>query len=132
MKKIFLPFCLFILLLTACKTTDNTLSKNNNKKKIDKELLYGLWKVIAFRFEDGRVMVGEYMGFPQYEFRKDGQRIKTLMEEPSPPPETVGYTIKKDSVVYAAESKFPSMKIKKLTKDTLVLSNETLSWFLAR
>ena len=96
------------------------------------DLFYGLWKVTAFRFEDGRVMPGEYMGNPQYEFSKDGKRTKTLDTEPAPPPEVVEYKIVGDSITYPTKPKFPKMKIAKLLKDTMVLSNEKLTWHLHR
>lgn len=130
-RTIFLP-CLLALGLLACKPTGSSVSNNNSKNgKIKKEWLYGVWKVVAFRFEDGRVMVGEYMGYPQYEFSKDGKRTKTLLEQPAPPPEVTDYKIEGDSIKYP-NSKFPAMKIAKLTQDTLVLSNDKLSWHLAK
>jgi hypothetical protein len=126
MKIIFLFFT-FALLFTACKITDKTV-KDATASKMD--LFYGQWKVIAFRFLDGRVMPGEYMGNPQYEFTKEGKRIKTLNTEPAPPPEAVDYKIEGDSIKYPNNPKYPAMKIARLIKDTMVLSNDKLSWYL--
>lgn len=128
MKSI-LAFSWIIFLFVACNTTTKTTS---NKKKIDLKLFYGVWKVTAFRFHDGRVMPGPYMGNPQYEFDKEGKRTKTLNEEPAPPPEIVSYKLEGDSISYPDKPKFPVMKIAKLTQDSMVLRNDKLSWYLHR
>ena len=119
----------FFLIMLSCKTTKNSASA---KKESELNTFYGVWKVTAFRFNDGRVMPGEYMGYPQYEFTKEGYRIKTLNEQPSPPPDSVKYKIEGDSIKYPQNPKFPMMKISKLKKDTLVLSSEKLNWYLHR
>ena len=75
-------------------------------------------------------MPGEFMGNPEYEFTKEGKRIKTLNTDPAPPPESVEYKIQGDSIQYPNKPNFPAMKIAKLSKDTLVLSNNKLSWYL--
>ncbi|MCH2023614.1 MAG: hypothetical protein MK207_14145 [Saprospiraceae bacterium] len=118
---------LLILFFIGCKSSK--IEKIQNRST-DINLLFGLWKVTAFRFNDGRVMLGEYMGNPEYEFTKEGNRIKTLNTEPAPPAESVEYKIEGDSIKYPQKPKFPNMKIVKLSKDTLVLSNKTLSWYL--
>lgn len=120
---------LFILLFVACKTTNDTTPKD---KGLNLEWFYGVWKVTAFRFHDGRVMPGPYMGNPQYEFDKDGKRTKTLNEEPAPPPEIVEYKLEGDSISYPNKPKFPGMKIMKLTQDSMVLRTAKLSWYLHR
>lgn len=124
--KSLLVFGTFLLLLVACNSSQST-TKNS---KLKMKWLYGAWKVTAFRFNDGRVMPGEYMGHPQYEFSKEGLRTKTLNEEPAPPPEIVEYKIVNDSITYPTKPKYPAMKIARLTQDTLVLTNDKLSWFL--
>lgn len=126
MKSI-LVFSCVILLLAACKTTNNT---NSQKEVLNLDWFYGLWKVTAFRFHDGRVMPGPYMGNPQYEFDKEGKRTKTLNEEPAPPPEVVDYLLGKDSMVSYPNNKFPAMKVIYLSSDSMVLSNDKLSWYL--
>lgn len=129
MKHLFIPL-LFAFSIIACNPSGSTTSSTKSKK-IKTEWLYGNWKVVAFRFADGRVMLGEYMGYPQYDFSKEGKRTKTLIEQPPPPPEIVEYKIEGDSIKYP-NSKFPAMKIERLSKDTLVLANDKLSWYLAK
>lgn len=75
-------------------------------------------------------MPGAYMGFPIYEFTQDGYRIKTLNTEPSPPPDTVAYQVIGDSIHYPKHPKYPRIKIQYIQKDSLVLSNDKLSWYL--
>lgn len=122
-----LVFATLLLLFVACKTTNNVGSK---KESLNLDWFYGLWKVTAFRFHDGRVMPGSYMGNPQYAFDKEGKRIKTLNEDPAPPPETVDYVLGKDSLVSYPNNNFPVMKVVYLSQDSMVLSNEKLSWYL--
>ncbi len=116
------------VLFIACKSSNESTKKRPKQESLS---VIGNWQMLAIRFNDGRVMAGEFMGNPYYEFKTDGKRIKTLRTTPAPPPETVKYEVKNDSIFYP-ESKFPAMKIKRLEKDTLVLSNEKLSWFMAR
>ena len=125
MKTFFITIS-FALFFMACKSSNIERIQNSPP---DLHLFYGLWKVTAFRFIDGRVMPGEYMGNPEYEFTKEGKRIKTLNTDP-PPPESVEYKIDGDSIKYPNKPKYPAMKIAKLSKDTLVLSNNKLSWYL--
>lgn len=118
---------LLLLLITACQSSSTT---------VQPKLLYGVWKVDAFKFRqpDGRlkIMPGAYMGYPQYEFNKEGKRIKTLNEEPAPPPEMVTYQLKKDSIIYPENAKLPAVQILRLTKDSLILRSEKLDWHLYR
>jgi hypothetical protein len=79
-----------------------------------------------------KIMPGAYMGYPQYEFNKEGKRIKTLHEEPAPPPEIVAYALRNDSIIYPNNPKLPAVKILKLTNDSLVLRSEKLDWHLYR
>jgi len=122
MKKV---FCLGIVLFIVACNPMNKLTKQNEKKVV------GVWKMLALRFHDGRVMAGEFMGNPYYEFSEEGKRTKTLRTRPAPPPKVVEYKIKGDSIHYP-NTKYPSMKIKRLEQDTLVLANDKLSWFMAR
>lgn len=120
----------FIALLSiafwACKSNNSATSKKI--KQLD--LLYGLWKVDEFKFTDGKTMAGVYMGNPQYDFSEEGKRTKTLNTIPAPPPEIIDYVVDGDSIRYPSKPKFPAMKIAKLTKDSLILSNSKLSWYL--
>ena len=104
----------------ACQTSKLTTPK----------ALYGTWKVAYFRFTDGQVMPGALMGYPKYQFTEDGKRIKTLDEEPAPPPEEVVYAVRNDSIFYPERPKLPPVKIDKLTSDSLILQSEKLTWHL--
>lgn len=120
-------FVSLLLLGAACQSSRNTTIKT--------KLFYGIWKVDAFKFREGermKIMPGAYMGYPQYEFNKEGKRIKTLNEEPAPPPEIVTYILRNDSIVYPDHAKLPAVQILKLTKDSLVLRSEKLDWHLYR
>lgn len=115
------------LLGLACYSSSSTT--------IHTKLFYGVWKVDAFKFREGervKIMPGAYMGYPQYEFNKEGKRIKTLNEQPSPPPEIVSYELRKDSLIYPENPKLPAVKILRLTKDSLILRSEKLDWHLYR
>lgn len=125
MVKYFFFFLICLFFGMACQSSKPT----STKADILPELV-GKWQVTAFRFKDGRVMPGELMGYPQYEFTQDGYRIKTLNTEPAPPPDTVPYKVLGDSIRYPKHPKYPRMKIERLEKDTLVLSNDKLSWYL--
>jgi len=125
--KVVLTLTILLLLFVACKTTKNADSK---KETLNLEWFHGLWKVTAFRFHDGRVMPGAYMGNPQYAFDKEGKRIKTLNEDPAPPPETVDYILGQDSMISYPNNKFPAMKVLHLSQDSMILSNDKLNWYL--
>lgn len=126
-KSTLLLFLLLLVVGTACQSSSTT---------VQTKLFYGVWKVDAFKFRqpDGRlkIMPGAYMGYPQYEFNKEGKRIKTLNEEPSPPPEIVAYQLKNDSIIYPNNPQLPGVQILKLTKDSLILRSEKLDWHLYR
>lgn len=125
--KLGLILATLLLLLVACKTTNTT---NSSKEGLNLDWFYGLWKVTAFRFHDGRVMPGVNMGNPQYDFDKEGKRTKTLDEEPAPPPETVDYILGQDSTISYPNNNFPSMKVIYLSQDSMVLATEKLNWYL--
>lgn len=129
MKNIIVAMALLGFLL-ACNTNKGT-SKTDQKGTSTAEMLVGQWQMLAIRFKDGRVMMGEFMGNPHYEFTTNGSRIKTLNTTPAPPPETTQYEVKGDSVFYPG-TKYPAMKIIKIHPDTVKLENEKLSWHLAR
>lgn len=120
MKKTSILLALVGLLAMACQSAKQQTPK----------ALYGTWKVAYFRFKDGKVMPGALMGYPQYEFTKEGKRIKNLNEEPAPPPEVVTYAVRNDSIFYPEHPKLPAVKIAKLTQDSLVLDSEKLTWHL--
>lgn len=122
-----LPFLLLVLFGFACNSSSATT--------IRPKLFYGVWKVDAFKFKEGervKVMPAAYMGYPQYEFTKEGKRIKTLNEQPSPPPEMVSYRLRQDSIIYPEDAKLPAVQILRLTKDSLILRSEKLDWHLYR
>lgn len=125
--KLVLTLATLLLLLVACKTTDNTKS---SKETLNLDWFHGLWKVTAFRFHDGRVMPGEHMGNPQYAFDKEGKRTKTLNEDPAPPPESVDYVLGQDSTISYPNNNFPVMKVIHLSQDSMVLMTEKLNWYL--
>ena len=75
-------------------------------------------------------MPGPYMGNPQYAFDKEGKRTKTLNEEPAPPPEIVDYILGQDSMISYPNNNFPPMKVVHLSQDSMILSNDKLSWYL--
>lgn len=129
MKNIILAIALLGFLL-ACNNSKGT-SKTNQKGTSTAEILVGQWQMLAIRFKDGRVMMGEFMGNPYYQYTADGTRIKTLRTTPAPPPDSTKYQVKGDSVFYPG-TKYPAMKIVKKHKDTIMLENEKLSWHLAR
>ncbi len=115
-----------LIVITACQSS---------RSMVNTKLFYGIWKVDAFKFREGermKIMPGAYMGYPQYEFNKEGKRIKTLHEEPAPPPEIVAYALRNDSIIYPNNPKLPAVKILKLTNDSLVLRSEKLDWHLYR
>lgn len=125
--KVVLTLASLLLLLVACKTTDNT---NSKKDTLNLDWFHGLWKVTAFRFHDGHIIEGVQMGNPQYDFDKEGKRTKTLNEDPAPPPETVDYVLGQDSTISYPNNNFPTMKVIYLSQDSMVLNTEKLNWYL--
>ena len=127
MKKVLVVICAIFFM--ACNANKNSTKKV--EKEYFKKNIIGVWQMMAIRFHDGRVMLGEYMGNPYYQFSEAGKRTKILRTVPAPPPEVIAYEIKKGSIFYP-NTKFPSMKLKMIAKDTLVFSNAQLSWHLVR
>lgn len=117
MRSIFY-FAMVLLLLAACKTS-----------KLNTELLYGLWKVAYIQTPE-RTSHGPEMGNPQYEFTREGKRIKTLNTVPPGPPETVAFQLDKNQISYPENPKLPVVTILKLTADSLVLKSEKAEWHL--
>ncbi len=121
-------FFLAVLFFGMACTTSSTTT-------VPTKLFYGVWKVDAFKVREGdrlRIMPGAYMGNPQYEFNTEGKRIKTLNEEPAPPPEIITYALRNDSIIYPENPKLPAVKILRLTKDSLILRSEKIDWHLYR
>ncbi|MCP4441119.1 MAG: hypothetical protein GY810_19515 [Aureispira sp.] len=112
--------CLVLLTIWACGST-------NGKGKVDKKLLYGLWKVKSIETVQ-KIIGGEAMGNPQYEFTESGERIKTLNTMPAPPPEKIKYLLSGDEITYPDNPKLPAVKIAKLSKDSLILMNDKVKW----
>lgn len=129
MKKI-IGIIILATTVLACNTSKDT-SKKADTSPSTEEMVIGHWEMLAIRFHDGKVMLGEYMGFPHYEYTKNGKRVKTLRTQPTPPPDTVSYQIEADTVYYP-NTKLPAMTLTRLEADTMVLSNDKLSWFMAR
>lgn len=112
--------CLVLCLVWACGST-------NGKGKLDQKLLYGLWKVKSIETA-AKIIGGEAMGNPQYEFTEGGERIKTLDTTPAPPPEKIKYKLEGDEISYPDNPKLPAVKITKLSKDSLILVNDKVIW----
>lgn len=123
MKSLFILF-FSIILFSACS---NTKDKSNQKE--DLSLLHGLWKIEYIKTPT-QTMPGKAMGNPQYEFTKDGYRIKTLNTMPAPPPDSVSYKVEDKKISYPSNPKLPNVEITLLTKDSLVLKNEKVEWRL--
>ena len=72
-KRIYVVVITQILLLSSCVTSrnDQTNKDQTNTDQMQKSI-YGQWQMLAIRFMDGRVMPGEYMGNPFYEFTQTG------------------------------------------------------------
>ncbi len=84
--------CVVLLSVWACGTT-------NGNGKVKKKLLYGLWKVESIE-TPLKIIGGEAMGNPQYEFTQEGERIKTLNTIPAPPPKKIKYVLKEGEISY--------------------------------
>ena len=127
MYKIFITgFCL-LFLLAACKTTEQGTSRKKIKSKFKLERLYKVWNVATITIGE-MSRTGAEMGDPQYEFTKEGQRIKSYKIPPHS--ESVDYIIRNDSIIYTSNDKLPASAIVELTASTLTLSNEKAEWKL--
>ena len=114
MKRIcLLPFALCFLLF-ACQSSKD---------------LYGLWRVHYIQTKE-QLITGKMMGNLQYEFTKEGKRVQTLDTIPKPPPDSITFKLGKKEISYPENPKLPTVKILKLTKDSLVLKSEKAEWHL--
>ncbi len=118
--KIFFCGLLLPFFFMACK------NGQRSQTAIKSELLAGRWKVAFIETADKRAS-GAEMGDPIYEFA-DGFRYK-IFETP-PHRDSVRYELKNDSIAYPDNAKLPTVKISKLTKDSLVLVSEKAVWRL--
>jgi hypothetical protein len=124
-KLVFIVFA-FLILFAACKGSEK-LGKKTAKLKI--ELLYKVWDVDSIIVGGGgKAASGAEMGNPQYEFTKEGQRIKSFKSPPHS--EAVSFFVRNDSIHYSSEKALPSSAITALTDSTLVLKNEKAVWKL--
>jgi len=115
---------MLLFIFTACKNGQN--GQSNSNPKIKPELLAGRWKVAFIETSDKRAS-GKEMGDPIYEFA-NGYRYK-IFETP-PHRDSVRYELKNDSIAYPDNAKLPTVKISKLSKDSLVLVSEKAVWRL--
>ena len=110
----------------ACKSPEKL---SNKKTSLKSDLLYKVWDVQSITIAgQGKIISGAEMGDPQYEFTRDGQRIKSYVTPPKK--ESVGFFIKNDSIHYISEKPLPSSAIAELTDSTLVLKNDKAVWNL--
>jgi hypothetical protein len=124
MPKIICLLSVFAMFIFSCKSTEKIIKKTVG---INIELLYKVWSVDSMILGD-KVVSGYELGDPQYEFTKDGQRIKSYTTPPHT--ESVNYFIRNDSIHYKSEKALPSSAIANLTDSTLVLRNEKAIWKL--
>jgi hypothetical protein len=124
MPKIFYAISVFAFVLISCKSSENISKKQLG---LNLQQLYKVWDVDSM-YVSGKVLSGAEMGDPQYEFTKDGQRIKSYVTPPHK--ESVSYFIRNDSIHYKSEKALPSSAIAELTDSTLVLKNEKTTWKL--
>ena len=97
------------------------------KPKIDIELLYRVWDVDSIII-GGKGADGVDMGEPQYEFTREGKRIKSYKIPPHSEFET--FIIRNDSIHYTGEKTLPSSAIVELTDKRLTLKNDKAVWKL--
>ena len=119
---------IFVISFTICLTS--CLSKKNvvQKPKLDLELLYKVWDVENITVESGKSISGVDMGDPQYEFTKDGKRIKSYKIPPHS--EFVTFIIRNDSIIYTGEKPLPASAIVELSAERLTLKSEKAEWKL--
>jgi ABC-type oligopeptide transport system substrate-binding subunit len=132
MKKIIATFPLFALLLLAgciagCKSSANT-GKSVNEKQID-SFLYQKWKVHSIQ-TGSQAVSGKDMGDPLYEFTRTGERIKSY--ETPPHSESTKFALKQDSITFPENPKLPAARISKISKDSLILTNDKAIWRLCK
>ena len=117
-------FWLLLLLNFAffsCKSAQSVSEKN-----ID-AFLYQKWKVSVIETAE-RNSTGAEMGEPMYEFTRTGERIKSY--ETPPHSESIKFSLNKDSLSYPDNPKLPASRISKISKDSLILSNDKAVWRL--
>ena len=112
------------MFIFSCKSTEKIIKQSVG---LNIELLYKVWSADSMILGD-KVVSGFELGDPQYEFTKDGQRIKSYTTPPHK--ESVNYFIRNDSIHYKSEKALPSSAIAILTDSTLVLKNEKAIWKL--
>jgi hypothetical protein len=108
----------------SCKSTSKAVQ---SKPKYNLDLLYRVWDVDSI-IVGGKSASGYEMGDPQYEFTREGKRIKSFKVPPHS--ESVSFYIRNDSIHYSAEKALPSSAIVELTEKRLVLENEKAVWKL--
>jgi hypothetical protein len=99
------------------------------QKGIDISLLYGEWNVESIKTMD-REMSGQTLGLPAYKFSKDGKRTHTLKSIAKASAKVVKYEVSDSTIIYPENPKLPSVRIVRLTRDTLVLENAKVKWIL--
>jgi hypothetical protein len=117
-------FWLLLLLNFAffsCKSAQSVSEKN-----ID-AFLYQKWKVHVIETTE-RNSTGAEMGEPMYEFTRTGERVKSY--ETPPHSESIKFSLNKDSISYPDNPKLPASRISKISKDSLILSNDKAVWRL--
>jgi hypothetical protein len=114
----------FTVCLTSCYTKKNIIQK----PKFDLELLYKVWDVESITVESGKSISGVEMGDPQYEFTKDGKRVKSYKIPPHS--EFVTFIIRNDSIIYTGEKPLPASAIVELSAEKLTLKSEKAEWKL--
>lgn len=127
MKKIISTFPLLALLLccgciAGCKSSAKTVTE----KQID-SFLYQKWKVHSIQTGEQAVS-GKDMGEPIYEFSRTGERIKSYATPPHS--ESTKFALKQDSITFPDNPKLPASRISKISKDSLILSNDKATWRL--
>lgn len=100
----------------ACKTQDKI-----SKKDIE-SFLFQKWHVSSIATAK-QTISGRDMGEPTYEFTRNYERIKAYTEPPKE--EKVKFSIIGDSIAYPENPKLPVLHIQKLTKDSLILRNDS-------
>jgi hypothetical protein len=109
----------------ACQTKKNIVQP---KPKINIDLLYQIWDVESITLDGGKTSTGLDMGNPQYEFTRDGNRIKSYTNPPHT--EIVTFIVRNDSILYTTEKPLPPVAILELTADKMILKSEKAEWKL--
>lgn len=107
----------FVLLGVACKTQE-TISKKDIER-----FLYQKWDVLFIKTPQNTIS-GIDMGSPTYEFNTNNERIKAYTEPPRS--EKIKFLLKGDSISYPDNPKLPAVHIEKITKDSLILRNDSV------